>query len=61
MTERRHQSVGQIWRMPVILGVSTAIGLAAALLADGAGDFVSWLGLGLPAMVALAYALKNDE
>jgi len=47
--------------MPVILGASTAVGLAAALLADGAGDVISWLALGVPAIVAIAYALKNDD
>jgi len=47
--------------MPVILGASTAVGLEAALLADGAGDVISWLALGVPAIVAIAYALKNDD
>jgi len=61
MNARRHRSAVQVWRMPVILGASTAVGLAAALLADGAGDVISWLALGVPAIVAIAYALKNDD
>lgn len=59
MNTRRHQSGFRIWRMPVILGVSTAVGLVAALLADGAGDVLSWVALGVPAAVAVAYALKS--
>jgi hypothetical protein len=61
MTARRHQSDWRIWKMPVLLGVSTTVGLVAALLADGAGDVLSWLALGLPAAVAVACALKPER
>ncbi|CAD6880348.1 hypothetical protein [Methylomonas albis] len=41
----------QIWRLPLALGLTSAAGLAAALIGDGAWDAASWALLGLPAAV----------
>lgn len=38
----------QIWSMPVLTAVITAVGLLTALLGDGWWDIVSWSALGLP-------------
>ena len=45
----------RIFRIPMLLAVLNAVGLFAALLADGVGDLVSWLAFGVVAWVALAY------
>jgi hypothetical protein len=39
--------------MPVAIGALCAAGLFSALLGDGLWDAVSWLGLGIPSIVAL--------
>lgn len=41
-----------MWRWPAWLGLLTAVGLIAALLADGWTDWLSSLALGLPVAVA---------
>ena len=43
----------RIWPVPIALGVLTCVGLVAALVADGIGDVVSWIGLGLPIVAVL--------
>ena len=42
-----------VFKVPTMLGVLTAAGLFAALLGDGAWDALSWVGLGIPAVLAL--------
>lgn len=37
----------RLWGMPILLGILSGIGLVAALVADGWGDMLSWLTLGL--------------
>ena len=37
-----------VWTIPVLLGLLTAIGLTSALLGDGIWDVVSWCALALP-------------
>lgn len=41
----------QIWRMPVLLALSSVAGLTAALLDDGIGDIVSVAALSMPVVV----------
>jgi hypothetical protein len=41
----------QIFAVPLLIGVVSAIGLTAALLGDGVWDAVSWLALGVPVVV----------
>jgi hypothetical protein len=42
-----------VWTMPLVLAVSTVLGLLSGLLGDDAWDLVSWLALGLlPVMIA---------
>lgn len=42
-----------LWGMPLLLGVLSAVGLVAALVADGAGDVLSWLALSAPFAVSV--------
>ena len=37
-----------VWTIPILLGLLTAIGLTSALLGDGIWDVVSWCALALP-------------
>ena len=51
---RRH-----LWRLPILLGGITAVGLLSGLLGDGAWDAVAWLGLGVPVAAGLWYGLRR--
>ncbi len=46
-----------IFRVPLMLGVLSVVGLISALLADGVWDVVSWCALGVP-LLAVVWALK---
>ncbi|MES2719570.1 MAG: hypothetical protein V4688_01440 [Pseudomonadota bacterium] len=41
------------WRVPVLLGLISLMGLLAGLLADGYADGLSWLTLGAVSVVGL--------
>lgn len=45
------RSALQVFAIPIVLGVLSAVGLIAALLGDDAWDYVSWLALGVPCVV----------
>lgn len=49
----RSQSTRQIFAWPTAIALLSAAGLFAALLGDGAWDVLSWMGLGLPALLAV--------
>jgi hypothetical protein len=49
----RGATVRRIFRIPLLLGLLSAIGLVSALLGDDLWDALSWLGLGLPVAVIL--------
>lgn len=51
-------SKGRVWAIPGAIGVLSAVGLVAALVADGVSDVVSWFALGVPVAVALWYAFR---
>ena len=40
------------WAAPILLGAASALGLTIALVADGLGDVVGAIALGIPALVA---------
>ena len=44
MTDRR--DTRNVWRMPILLGLISAVGLVTALLSDAWGDWISWATLG---------------
>ena len=41
------KTAAQIWRMPILLGIVTIVGLMSALLGDGVWDLVSVAALAL--------------
>ncbi|MCA1325863.1 hypothetical protein [Herbaspirillum sp. alder98] len=40
------------WSWPLLLALSTGLGLAAGIFGDGPWDWFCWAGLGLPVVVA---------
>ncbi|MBA3625362.1 MAG: hypothetical protein H0W48_13120 [Methylibium sp.] len=50
----------RLWRAPVALGVLTALGLIAALLADGAVDALSAAALAAPLATAAWFIGRRD-
>ncbi|MFJ9990589.1 hypothetical protein ACIQSO_07605 [Pseudomonas putida] len=49
----KSQSTRRIFAWPAVIGGLGAAGLFAALLGDGGWDVLSWLGLGIPAVLGL--------
>jgi hypothetical protein len=48
---RLRQTIGGIFRWPLLLGSLMAIGLASALVGDGGWDALSWAVLAVPLAV----------
>lgn len=41
----------RLWGWPAALGLLSLAGLVGGLVADGWGDALSWIGLGIPMLV----------
>lgn len=48
----------RIFAVPVLIALTSLIGLIAALLGDGVLDVVSWVGLAVP-LVIIGWAMKR--
>ncbi|WP_374303388.1 hypothetical protein [Ferrovibrio sp.] len=48
----------RLWGMPILLGILSGIGLISALVADGVGDVLSWLILGLLVVLMAWYWIR---
>jgi len=48
-----------VWRWPIVIGLLSVFGLIAALVADGLGDVVSWIALGVPVAVSAWFGLRR--
>jgi hypothetical protein len=57
---RLRQTIGDIFRWPLLLGVLTAIGLASALFGDGSWDALSWAVLAIP-LAVLAWKVSHHS
>ncbi|MGC5699606.1 hypothetical protein J4P02_05295 [Pseudomonas sp. NFXW11] len=55
----RQASFWKVFGAPLGIGLLSATGLFAALLGDGVWDSLSWLGLGLPTLIALRGLLRR--
>ena len=55
---RRHNTPARIFAVPVLIALTSLIGLIAALLGDGVLDVVSWVGLAVP-LVIIGWAMKR--
>jgi len=49
----RASNFWKVFGTPALIALLSAAGLFAALLGDGAWDGLSWLGLGIPAVISL--------
>jgi len=49
----RQSNFWKVFAIPTVIAVLSAAGLFAALLGDGVWDSLSWVGLGIPAALAL--------
>jgi hypothetical protein len=56
---RLRQTIGGIFRWPLLLGALTAIGLTSALFGDGGWDVLSWAVLAVPLAVLGWKALER--
>jgi hypothetical protein len=57
---RLRQTIGDIFRWPLLLGALTAIGLASALVGDGGWDALSWTVMAVPLAVLGWKAARRD-
>jgi hypothetical protein len=55
----RQSNFWKVFAIPTGIAVLSAAGLFAALLGDGVWDSLSWLGLGIPAALALRGLLQR--
>ncbi|MFT0138151.1 hypothetical protein ACEK07_14615 [Alcanivoracaceae bacterium MT1] len=55
---RRYNTPARIFAVPVLIALTSLIGLIAALLGDGVLDVVSWVGLAVP-LVIIGWAMKR--
>lgn len=52
-------SAWEVFRVPLVLGLLTGVGLVSALVGDGAWDVLSWVTILAPmAVVARAYSRR---
>ena len=58
---RRALPLSRIFAVPFAIGVVSAIGLVAALVGDDIWDVVGWLGLGIPAGIAVWFMQRPRE
>jgi hypothetical protein len=59
MAARTRQSVRDIFRWPVVIGVLSTLGLLSALLGDGIWDGLSWVALGIPVLLYGIFAQRG--
>ncbi|MBV4521306.1 hypothetical protein KVG88_14670 [Pseudomonas sp. SWRI74] len=55
----RQSSFWKVFAAPTVIALLSATGLFAALLGDGFWDSLSWLGLGVPALLGLRGLLQR--
>jgi hypothetical protein len=54
-------SFRRLWGWPLLLGVSTTLGLISALFSDGGlGDVVAWVALGAPVAVGAWFGWRRS-
>ncbi len=55
----KRQSVRDIFRWPVVIGVLSTVGLLSALLGDGIWDGLSWVVLAIPVVLYGVFARRG--
>jgi hypothetical protein len=54
----RRQTIGQIFAIPLALGILSTVGLISALVGDGVWDGLSWIALGIPILLCAYFFLR---
>ena len=47
------------WGWPLAIAILSAAGLVGGLVGNGAWDWLSWIGLGVPCIAALWFGLRG--
>lgn len=55
---RNHRTLGQIFALPILIGILSTTGLVAALVGDGWWDRLSWLSLSLPVLLYVFFVMR---
>ena len=56
----RQSNFWKVFAIPTVIGLFTAAGLFAALLGDGIWDGLSWIGLGVPAVLGVRGLMQRQ-
>ncbi|MXI49226.1 hypothetical protein GRW89_22205 [Pseudomonas moraviensis] len=56
----RQSSFWKVFSTPIVIALLSAAGLFAALLGDGIWDALSWVGLGVPAVLAIKGLIRRS-
>ncbi|QJP97978.1 MULTISPECIES: hypothetical protein [Pseudomonas] len=56
----RQSNFWKVFSTPLVIALLSAAGLFAALLGDGIWDGLSWIGLGVPAILGLKGLLQRS-
>ena len=59
-SQLRRQTNGQIFAIPMVLGVLSIVCLVSALVGDGVWDGVSWATLAIPILLCGYFFLKRS-
>lgn len=59
MTPRRRTV--SIFLMPFLIVIGTLTGLFAGLFSDGIGNWLAWLGLGVPALLCMVLPVRRSR
>jgi hypothetical protein len=58
---RNHRTLGQIFALPILIGMVSTMGLIAALVGDGWWDCLSWFSLSLPILLYLFFVIRRQQ
>jgi hypothetical protein len=58
---RNHRTLGQIFALPILIGVLSTVGLIAALVGDGWWDALSWASLSLPVLLYVFFVTRTGR
>lgn len=56
-----HRSLSRIFLAPLLVALVTSAGLVSALVGDGPWDVVSWLTLGFPIVLYVAFFWRRKS
>ena len=48
-----------LWGWPIVIAVLSGAGLVGGLVGDGAWDWMTWVGLGVPCIASVWFGLRG--